>query len=377
MTTERAAYKQHFLQQFEQWKAELPLFRAMERTVEGSPWHREANVLVHTQMVVDEYVRRTDDDCDFFSEPWSYRDYLGAVAVAFHDVGKPVAEKKKWSESRGDYRSYGGHEIISARLFTDWAASNVASTKWTAEAIYNIAWMIEHHMPWEITDREKLNNLAITAKQQYLGAVFMRVLYSDQWGRISDDTETKRAAVTAWIDQFNLNMESVQVPAPILADKPRFIMLIGPSGSGKSTYLKQHPEATVYSLDELRHRWYDAANYERAYALAVKDSKFENKAQREFSRMLTESWASQKMMIVDNVNASAKRRRWYLSEAKRAGYQTAAVLMTAPLDVLHRRQRTRTDKSVPESAVTQQYMAIQLPQHGEFDAIYFQPVHQA
>jgi hypothetical protein len=85
-------------------------FLLMEGTVEDSPWHREKNVAVHTDMVVSQYISTAP-------QVWSKRDLLGALACAFHDFGKPAAEEVKFSEERGKYRRYVGHEVVSARVW--------------------------------------------------------------------------------------------------------------------------------------------------------------------------------------------------------------------------------------------------------------------
>ena len=63
------------------------MFRLMHLVPENSPWHRERNVGVHTDMVVSEYLIRVGND-------WNHNDLLGAFVCAFHDVGKPKASEK-------------------------------------------------------------------------------------------------------------------------------------------------------------------------------------------------------------------------------------------------------------------------------------------
>ena len=116
-------YRATFESQYGALKHTHPWFRSMECTVENSPWHREDNVLVHTDMVVDEYVTRAN--ADHANGAWSHLTYLGAIACAFHDVGKPVARTAKFSEARGNYFSYPGHELAPARMFEDYAAARL------------------------------------------------------------------------------------------------------------------------------------------------------------------------------------------------------------------------------------------------------------
>src|SRR5271157_3546387 len=94
-----------------------PLYKKMEETVEGSSWHRERNVAIHTDMVVSEYISWAEKN-------WTTETLIGAVACAFHDTGKPSARVERFKPERGIYNSFGGHEIISARIWEDFAIRN-------------------------------------------------------------------------------------------------------------------------------------------------------------------------------------------------------------------------------------------------------------
>ena len=341
------------------------LFQAMEQTVEASPWHREKNVLVHTEMVVGEYVRMTDE----LGRPWTRDDYLGAISCMFHDTGKPAAKIEKYREDRGHYFAFHGHETISSRLFETFACEN--PDLFTADEIYKICWMIEYHMPWEMAAKEKRRNLALTAIG--IGVdVYTRALLADQYGRIADDADAKNKRAEAWINEFKELCETVE---PIVIDPvaPMMFVLIGTSGSGKSTlinWIKQfHPNADVFSLDELRHQFYnnnrDHEGYRDAFNQSVEDKTFNGRADSAFSTMVRE----RNVMIIDNVNAGAKRRANYITQGRRNGYHVVAVTMPVSLQTVLDRQNSRTDKSVPDEAVRRQYASIQQPSLGEFDLI--------
>ena len=91
-----------------------PAWAQMMATVEASPWHREANVAVHTEMVLKEYVtnfapHRSDD-----------QNKIALLALLFHDTGKPAAEETlEKKDGSGTYRRYAGHEQDSAITFTE------------------------------------------------------------------------------------------------------------------------------------------------------------------------------------------------------------------------------------------------------------------
>lgn len=361
-------YRATLLDQFEALKP-TAMFQRMYATVEDSPWHREQSVGVHTQMVVDEYVKMTDTACALEQRAWNKQDYLGGMACVFHDTGKPSAQVEKFSEARGKYRSYGGHEILSARKWESYAAERAAM--FSAEDIAFVSFTIEHHMPWALENQEKLEQMARTAN--FWGAeTISRAFLADQSGRLSDAKEVNYAACVTWMDKFMKIVEDIRNEPDWLdrsdeAWKPTLYMPIAPSGAGKSTYFKTLPKDTVtYSLDALRHEFYDADDYTKAYEGSVNDKSFEARATARFHALLK---LGPRHLYIDNTNLSAKRRKFYLTAARKLGYKTVAVLMPVSLNVLLERQKTRTDKTVPDAAVKQQYKSLQVPLKGEFDEI--------
>lgn len=376
MTTPVVDHRATFFEQFEALK-KTPLFQKMAQTTEGSPWHREANVLVHTEMVVDEYAQMTDfgPHVDGMSQyKWTRNDYIGAIANAFHDTGKPASEIEKFSPERGNYRAYHGHELVSAHMWQDYAASR--GSMFTADEIFRVMWMIEHHMPWNVEDDKKRLHLATTAR--WLGAdIFTRALLADQFGRISDDQEAKVERANKWVGEF---MELVdRAVLPLVPGPTRTAYFpIAPSGAGKSTYLKKlEAEAAehgrtieVFSLDRLRHEFYDADDYAKAFEKSVADKSFEARANARFHEIVKKAATSDSIdLYIDNTNLSAKRRKWYLDVVRKQGFATTAVMMPVSLNVLLERQKTRGDKTVPDAAVKQQYKSLQSPMLGEFDLI--------
>jgi len=175
------------------------LWAAMARTVEDSPWHREANVGVHTEMLLD--VWRTTIQP---TRP-PRQALFTAIACTFHDTGKPPAEIHKFSEARGNYRAYHGHEQVSARLWTDYALSNpefMARFSLSLADVSNLAFAIEHHVPFDMKDAQKRRALKATFFDRggkELHQSWLDLLYCDQYGRTSDDQEVKLARVHDWL----------------------------------------------------------------------------------------------------------------------------------------------------------------------------------
>lgn len=342
------------------------LFQKLQHTVENSPWHREQNVFVHTNMVVAQYLSLTNS-------VWTKDDLLGALALVFHDVGKPMALTEKFSESRGKYFSFHGHEQIGARKWEDFAARNWKdfSDVLSPDDIYRISWLIEYHLPWEIKKTEKREMLTKTVGFMFNDpTVFSRVLWADQLGRLSDDSEKKLAEVGDWINQFEDDLKETLIRGkdkPGDHNKPICWIPIAPSGAGKSTFRSNLyiPETMeVHSLDDLRLKFY-GNDYSEAYLKSVNDSDFSNKVQKDF----IEKVKTGKTLYIDNTNLSRKRRRFYITEARKRGYWIIAVLFPVSLKTVVSRQFTRQDKNVPDDAVYSQYYALQAPSLGEVDEI--------
>ena len=353
-------YRTKFLEMFDQLQT-TPLFIEMEKTVENSPWHREANVRVHTGMVVDEYVRRTDERAD---SQWTRVEYLGALACAFHDVGKPSARIAKYSEARGDYFAYPGHDLVSARLFEDYAMT----VGMDHDDIWYVSWLIEHHMPWDIKDFTKRKWLALTANAISI-PVYTTMLMADAIGRTSDDSEEKVRKSEEWVDEF-IELGTTVTQTIVDDNAPVLIMPIAASGSGKSTLLDRWTaidDIDVFSLDRLRLSFYDTDDYATAFARSCEDKTFMARSQDVFKQMIS----TKRNVFVDNTNGSTKRRRFWIDYARQHGYAVVAVLLPIQLQTILDRQHTRGDKNVPRDAVIRQYMSQQSPSLGEFDAILY------
>jgi predicted kinase len=338
-----------------------PMFIAMSETSEDSPWHRECDVGVHTDMVVAEYLSR--------SIPFDIR---GAIGCAFHDIGKPPAEQIKFREDRGEYRAYHGHELVSARMWEDWAVRNWKFLEeeflLTSMDIYTIGWMIEHHVPWGTKKDDKLNAFARTAYKTLSDSnAWPSMLLADQYGRISDDSHQRGEEAQAWVDDHQDRKYRAAYAWTPYTDK-RVFMLIGPPGAGKSTFRKTleatHKGAAVVSMDDLRLEWYGGP-YDNAFAKASKDSKFNAKVDKHYIETLREN----DVVILDNTNTSAKARKRWMAPARARDFQLIAVLFPSTLQQVKDRQKTRGDKEIPLHVVENMYNRLSLPMFGDFDDI--------
>lgn len=352
-------FKRLFIETYEQLKT-TPLFQHLKYVKEDSPWHREANVFVHINMVVEEYIKLAPDI-------WTQFDFCAAMACAFHDIAKPLSHRVKFKPERGVYNAFHGHEQLSARMFEDYCLQTGFLSELNPYCLYAIEFLIENHIPWETKDKHKLRAMALTANRLFGSTVpFTNALMADTKGRISDDGPEKIAKSQAWCDSFNqLGEQYRDVPLGFDTNDRLLLLPIGCSGSGKSSWVKQalsyymHYSVKVYSLDEIRHRYYDPNDYTAAFKASTLDPTFESKAKQEFMALVKDKNVG--CIIVDNTNLTHKTRRFYIQNALAQGVKCAAVLFPVSLQQVIERQTSRTDKTVPIDAVKRQYMSIQLP----------------
>jgi len=347
-----------------------PLFTDMSSVTEGSPYHRETSVAIHTDMVVQQYL-----SSDGFAS--SKNMLLGAFAAVFHDVGKPHACEEKYSESRGQYYSFNGHEPISARLWEDYAIRNwstlVELFDFNLFDGYAIGWMIEYHLPWGIKNPDKLDSIARTTKHYGFTKPYGEFLMADNLGRISDPSTARHKDGLSWVFELHYRcstLDTSETAAWSTSDKILFVP-IGASGTGKTTsfteiqerYVDNNPR--VFSLDILRHYWYDAADYSNAWRLSCDDKNFKQRWQAHFHQMLTDGG----VLYIDNLNLSKKSRRFFIAAARQQGFKVVAIISPVDIGTVIERQNTRTDKYLSPPIVREQYMRMQYPSLGEFDDI--------
>ena len=147
-------------------------------------------------------------------------------------------------------------------------------------------------------------------------------------------------------------------------------MAVGPSGSGKSTVFnklkKKNPTLELYSWDALRHEFYDADDYSRAFELSCRDKGFKKKIDDRFNELLVKY----NDIYVDNTNLTPKRRKPLIDAAKQHGYKVIAITFDVSLKTLLERQQTRGDKCVPNNVVVDQFNNYRSPTFSEgFDRI--------
>lgn len=407
-----------FFEQFLEQVKQTAHWKTMCNTVENSPWHREANVAVHTLMTLDVYWKK-------FAPRRSEREQLlTSIALLFHDFGKPEAEEEvEKKDGSGDkYRRYAGHEPISANEFMSFICDHPDLRKQlfdqglTWPDMRRIKVMIEHHLPYGLKNEQKRKNLREMISRT-LGGISLSVdgvaglemcyydmLRSDAAGRISDDHEQKLQAVEDWINEFQLvtfkptlasqrkfnGLKGIKPFAmSINSDgsttmdfscdfkrQPMLTLLVGVSGAGKSTWIaKQHRDLVVFSEDDLRmeyakdhfneldHLHWSEMTKQEQYDAAWKfchmnkDSKFDAFSKAKFLKLLEEG----RDVVIDRMNQGRKGRSMYIQAAKDRGYHVHSVEFYISESTALKRQQTRGDKRVPDYRVHQIIMQLETP----------------
>lgn len=363
------------LQQYFEHFKQSAVWANMVKTVEASPWHRESNVAVHTEMCVEQYLSR------FWDKRVYKQNKIAVLALMFHDAGKPAAEETlEKKDGSGTYRRYAGHEQDSAVTFTEcWLSDPLLRELLTAEEARMVRFIIEHHLPYGLKDGKKRSDLRTAIEHTLPGMVdtFYDCLRSDAAGRISDDHETKLQNVEDWIAEFRAAPLTIN---RVDSTRGNCYMLIGPSGSGKTTWVDAHRHAStrLVSMDTYRLAFFYKMVpcsveklgqtigpnemkqiYGDAFAYCCANEKEFNayKAEQIKGAFHYARHGGAVDIFVDNTNGSKKTRASYIQAARNIGMKVVAVEFWNTFETLMERQSTRSDKMVPESSLRQQYYA--------------------
>jgi len=343
-------------------------YTEMAGTVEDSPWHREANVWVHTEMVLDAYA------LNFAPHRTDLANLIAQVALLFHDAGKPSAEEVlEKKDGEGVYRRYAGHEQHSAISFMDYYLKSAAlQSLLSPDGARAVRWIIEHHLPYGFKDTAKRKGLGHGTLAALHGAgitiqTFFDCLRADAAGRTSDDHPQKLSAVEVWINDFK---PLCIVSTPIAAPQKLYIM-IGPSGSGKTTWTAARLGFTdrVVSLDDMRidfldqHEQFfdsDVKKYARAWEFATSNEAAFSKYVREQTKKIFSDLPAGASIFIDATNLSRKRRAQWVELGRQKKMEIIGVEFWNTFETLLDRQGTRGDKYVPYAAVKSQHAATAL-----------------
>jgi predicted kinase len=384
-----AAAAKKMIDEFPEWFQEFlsaleasDVGQQMKQTIEGSEWHREESVWVHTMMCLEHYWQnvaqhRTERERD-----------LTLLSLACHDLGKPEAEEtvERKDGSGTTYHRYAGHEPVSANEFISFVCDHEALMKkffargfgW--DEIRKIKFMIEHHLPFGLKNKTKRQNLRNTVEETlgWAEQCFYDQLWSDCCGRISDNHDEKKANVVQWIEEFRA-MPTTATKEP-KASAPVMYVLCGTVGAGKSTWmtrfqrLNQGETMVVVSEDVYRVHFFKMcaepavlnawmrkdkkSQYAEAWQFCFDRSKEYDKYAKDELHDAVESGCT---LILDRTNQTRKSRGPWITAAKSKGYKIIAVEFYISEQVMHARQKSRPEKDVPYHRARQIFMAMETP----------------
>lgn len=357
---------------------------AMEETTEDSPYHREDNVRTHTNMVVMEYVAQV-------GEAWTKNDLLGAIAAAFHDVGKPHTEREEYSKKYGKViRRYNNHEEYSAAMWIDFWFKNEMGIKnivGAMEDAYNVAVMIAYHLPYSLGN-DKLTMLRTHLYHYQLEDVFGKLLLADSRGRIYDEDVTPRNV--SWNNDNGFFGKKGKTYN--LSDEIDVHLMVGAPGSGKSTYCGKYygEDDVIYSFDEVRELSFPEFDtyHEKFNAFCEYDFANDKTLHQKFG--VPEKISSQQVFldylmkfskdsvdtgvfVIDNTNTNRKSRRKAKNTVNANGVKAIYFIGTFD-DILRNNESRSSYKSIPYDVLKRMYFMAVPPILGEFDSIELVPI---
>lgn len=391
---DRTKWMPEFIEFFDKF-VKTDEWRAMENMKEDSMYHREDSVAVHTCMVLDKAslfnVFKSHNDLEFSRTD----ENVLAIALLFHDVGKPSSVTVDATTSR---KKFFGHEQKSARIFNTFYFAHKEwfdEFRFTRAQLLYIQWLIQNHLPYDEFSFNTVNGYITSVIEMAEAAsvhpsLFVCHLYADNRGRISDpdQRESGDEKMKHVIDAIR-NFE--YKPQDTKNLKNYMYILIGPSGSGKSTYSNRlikdaemcGRQIAIYSLDTLRMALYHISKNKMKFSTNLKmceyihfefvadndtyakSWKYCSENQKEFDSIadvyLHYLTKENYDIIVDNVNATKSARKKFVSVGKQRNYFITASFFIVSELALKNSASSRTDKKVPIDAVMNQYSKISIP----------------
>ena len=239
----------------------FPIMKTFADTPQDSIYHAEGNVLIHTDMVVQELLALPE------YQQAEYTDRLimfyGAL---FHDIGKPLTTK---TEDNGRITSK-GHSKTGSILLREMFWENNAPFA-LREAVCNL--ISYHQVPFYLlNDKNYLFNLHSLSHKTKLSNLFS-IAKADILGRVSDNIQTTLDNMSI-LQEIALEeqcfYQAKQIPENvrfsyfenqgktpfeyIYPEEDTFTVqvLSGLPASGKDTWCKQHTELPIISFDDTR-----------------------------------------------------------------------------------------------------------------------------
>lgn len=351
--------------------------QSLIKTVEGSVWHREENVWVHTEMVLNEFIQRS---AELKFSSLMFR--TGFLACIYHDVGKP---QSKMARPDGVGFSFHNHESMSA----NWLKNDYCEFEEVRQFFdcgFNqmqlARFIVQVHLPYGQVSMTKLMKASLfyyaagMFSHDEAVSVYTICLLSDTCGRISDNYVGNVQAVLEWIEDFTKISDLPTVRSKNTG--PTVYILSGPQASGKSTFAKRlrtHSEKVVHYIgfDELRSKLFrEKTGVDLTTDNFSESGQYENELNGRISKTLNRLCGNKEffddVIIVDATNATRKRRLAVINSIKTSKVVNVQFVNSLSLCVARNDRRKPPNTGyIPVSNIKQNYFSGKMPFVDEFN----------
>lgn len=298
----------------------IPEFKILE-TIEQSPkWHSEGNVKIHTEMVVNDMIKRNKP---FEIEVSEYYYKIKVMSALCHDLGKATRSSLG---NDGQWHAY-GHEVDSEKITRKLLWNEASHTRET------ICVLVKNHMVIKgLLESKNLFQDLIELSQNLSerGAsleMLFELMMSDNHGSIPTDKEltvqdnVKIGSMVRVAKSLNIyNHCSVPfentLPHNIIKRRKNNIkeievlFMMGLPGGGKDTYIKEliecHNNAVVLCRDDIRTELGLCNENEKIVGTPEQEVKVTEIFNQKLEKAINDG---KELIIINNVNLRKKHRK--------------------------------------------------------------------
>lgn len=333
----------------------------MEKTdhgkVEPMKYHMEGNVWTHTLMVMT-YVETYFDLIDINLNKYiTYKNYVKILTAALlHDFGKPKARKDKYSEERGEYYSFTGHEGISTFMSLKYLSQLKKDFPETykEEVIKDILHLVSLHGTANQEENEEMS---------FLRSVFRK---ADKKGAIRSGSLNEEKVSDYQPRKFVKKQKK--------EENKELVLLTGLPNSGKSSLIEnKYKDYVIISRDNTIETFYkifneteDIYTYNQAYKWIHSDEilkeKFNNFFEEEIKKVIKEK---PNKIVVDMTLLTLKSRRKMLNHFSK--YKAKSIVLLPNLEKISQRneERKKEGKYISQEVYDSMYLSFVIPQKEE------------
>lgn len=347
------------------YRDQVPEFKLLETCPQDKNWHREGNVLVHTNMAL----AKARELALTYIPNLEHQQIL-YLATLLHDVGKPQTTFTSTKSGRLVAYNHEGVGVSIAKDFLWKYFSHIHRTQReeilklvefhghpkrmvkgesSDKRFFQLSCEVNTELVYylEVADFNGREGVSSRESLEYLEKFKKKCQQLDIWGKSYCST----SSLAQWRDLFGGIKKNIQ------AGNHELVFTIGAPASGKTTYLKKYyPQYEFISMDEERLRvcgtMADMSRNEEVY----------NTCFQELSKKLR----GDKSCVWDATSLTRKWRRRMIQLARNTGAKITIIYFDLPLKILYERNKSRK-RQVPENVIEGFYRKVQLPAKYEYD----------